>query len=182
MNGDQASMATRTAAGALSGAICALARDRGLRESRKLPLRLQPTQPRRDPDAFLVTKLERTLHRPLPWRLHGTLAGGLRAGYGAATGALLAVVTRRRGLGTASRALLAGTALGAGVWAVGYAGWMPRARLVPPIRGQGLNHVMMSLLAFVASGVVTALPVLLVDRAARRRPWWKRALERRRPR
>jgi NAD(P)-dependent dehydrogenase (short-subunit alcohol dehydrogenase family) len=176
MNEIQTSMVVRTTAGALSGAICALVRRRGLRVSQRLPVRLQPTQPRRDPDAFLVAKLERTLHRPLPWRLHGALASGLHAGYGAATGALLAVVTRRRGLGTAGRAVLAGTALGAAVWAVGYAGWMPRARLVPRLRGQGLNHVTASLLAFTASGVVTALPVLFLDRAARRRPWWRRAL------
>lgn len=176
MNQLQAAPALRIAAGALSGAVFALIRARALRASRRLPLRLQPTLPRRDPDAFLVSKLERTLHRPVPWRLHDALAPGLRAGYGAATGALLALLTRQRGVGTIGRALLAGTTLGATVWAIGYAGWMPRARLVPPLRGQGLNHVVVSMLALTASGIVTAFPVLLLDRASRRQPWWKRAL------
>lgn len=176
MNELQTAPALRIAAGAMSGAIFALVRARALRASRRLPLRLQPTLPRRDPDAFLVSTIERTLHRPLPWKLRDALAPGLRVGYGAATGALLALLTRRRGVGTVGRALLAGTALGAAVWAVGYAGWMPRARLVPPLRGQGLNHVIVSVLELAASGVLTALPVLILDRASRRQPWWKRAL------
>jgi hypothetical protein len=176
MNRDQTNLAVRTAVGALGGAAGALIRARSLRASQRLPLRLQPTQPRRDPDAFLVSKLERALHRPLPWKLHGALARGLRVGYGAANGALLALLTRRRALRTAEGTLLVGAALGTAVWVVGYAGWMPRARLVPPLRGQGLRHVLVSVLGFAASGLVTALPVLLLDRAARQKPWWKRAL------
>src|SRR5690348_2467314 len=128
MNEIQAAPALRIAAGALSGAVFALVRARALRASRRLPLRLQ-----------------RTLHRPLPWKLRDALAPGLRVGYGAAAGALLALLTRRRGVGTIGRALLAGATLGATVWAIGYAGWMPRARLVPGLRGQGLNHVVVSL-------------------------------------
>lgn len=172
----QTNSAIRTAVGAVSGAIGALVRSRGMRASRRLPLRLQPTLPRRDPDAFLVSKLERLLRRPIPLKLHGALASGLRVGYGAATGALLAALTSRRGIGTVGRALLAGVTLGTSVWTVGHVGWMPRARLVPPLRGQGLNHVLVSVVEFAASGIVTALPVLLLDRAARRLPWWKRAL------
>src|SRR3954469_10775087 len=92
--------ALRVAVGAVSGAACALVRSPAMRASRRLPLRLQPTLPRRDPDAFLVAKLERLLRRPLPWRLHAALARALRVGYGSATGALVALVTRRRGIGT----------------------------------------------------------------------------------
>jgi hypothetical protein len=36
--------------------------------------------------------------------------------------------------------------------------------------------VLVSVLELAASGVVTALPVLLLDRTARRRRWWERAL------
>lgn len=169
-------LTVRAAVGASSGAASALIRRRLLQASRRLPLRFQPTLPQRDPDAFLIAKLERVLRRPLPWKLHAAVARGLRVGYGAATGALLAYVTRRRGIGTVGRALLAGATLGGAVWTLGYAGWMPRARLVPPVRWQGLNHVLVSVLEFAASGVVTALPVLLLDRAARRQSFWRRAL------
>jgi hypothetical protein len=54
--------------------------------------------------------------------------------------------------------------LGVAAWALGYAGWMPRAGLVPPLRLQGPTHAGVTALGFAAAGILATVPVLLLDR------------------
>ena len=170
-------LGVHTAEGALGGAMGTLFLGRVMRMAQRLPERLKPTTPREDPGEFVIAKLERLLPRPLSPAEREALAQGLHWAYGIAWGGLLGLATARVRIRTIRAALLAGAALGAAVWAAGYAGWMPLARLTPPVQRQGTRHAGMSLLEHVAYGVVSAAPIYLLDRMARKRPWYERLLE-----
>jgi hypothetical protein len=171
-------MVFHTVSGALGGALGTALMRKGVKASQRLPERFKPTAVRRDPGEFMVAKVEELCGKPLPRRLREALASGLPWGYGVTAGALLGLCTRRSGLRTASSALLAGAALGTALWAVGYAGWLPATKLTPPLQRQGGRHVAVSLLTHILFGVVSAIPLLLLDRKARVEPWWKRAWRR----
>lgn len=171
---------THAAGGAVGGALGTMFLLRAMKASRRLPERLKPTMPRKDPGDFMVSKVEELSGRPLPQRAHDALAQAMHFGYGTTAGTLLGLLTTRRRLRTLGEAALAGSLLGTAIWAVGYAGWLPRAKLTPPVGMQGARHVAVSVAGHVAFGVVSALPLLLVDRALgrRRKPWYLRALGR----
>jgi hypothetical protein len=166
---------SHAASGALGGAIGTGILLQGMKASRKLPERLKPTQVRMDPGEFMVSKVEELRGKPLPRTVRDVLARGMHWGYGTTSGALLGIVTSRLHLRTIPSALLAGPALGTAVWATGYAVWLPAAKLAPPLPRQGGRHVAISILGHVVFGVISAIPVLLLDRSARAEPWWKRA-------
>lgn len=170
-------MMTHATAGVLGGVVGTALLRQGLKASAKLPVRLQPTQVRKDPGDFMVMKLEEFRGKPLPRPVRDLIAQGLHWGYGMTGGLVLGLATSRRHVPTLPAALLAGAALGAGVWAVGYAGWLPAAKLTPPLLRQGGRHIAMSVLGHVAFGLVAVAPILLLDRN-RHQPLWKRALRR----
>lgn len=146
-----------------------------MKATQKLPIRLQPTQPRKDPGEFMVMKLEQFRGKPLGRTLRDVVVQGLPWGYGMMSGLALGILTSRQHVPTVGSALLTGAAAGAGVWAVGYVGWLPATKLTPPVTRQGGRHIAVSLLGHVAFGLVAVAPILLVDRRTHR-PLWKRAL------
>jgi hypothetical protein len=162
-------------AGILGGALGTALLRQGMKASEKLPLRLQPTHSRTDPGEFMVMKLEQFRGKPLPRTVRDVVVQGLHWGYGMTSGLVLGVATSRRHIPTVPSALLAGAVMGAGVWAVGYAGWLPATKLTPPLTQQGGRHIAVSLLGHVAFGIVAVAPILLMDRRSHR-PLWKRAL------
>ncbi len=168
-------MMAHATAGVLGGAVGTVLLKQGLKASSKLPIRLQPTQVRKDPGEFMVMKLEQLRGKPLRRPVRDLLVQGLHWGYGMTSGLVLGLATSRRHVPTLPSALFAGAALGAGVWAIGYAGWLPAAKLAPPLTRQGGRHIAMSVLGHVAFGLVAVAPILLLDRKAHQ-PLWKRAL------
>lgn len=162
-------------AGVLGGAVGTALLRQGLKLSHKLPMRLQPTQVRQDPGDFMVMKIEQFRGKPLRRPIRDLIAHGSHWGYGITSGLLLGLVTSRRHVPTFPAALLAGAVLGTGVWAVGYAGWLPAAKLAPPLTRQGGRHIAVSVLGHIAFGLVAVAPILLLDRTAHQ-PLWKRAL------
>lgn len=160
-------------AGIVGGALGTALLKQGMKATQRLPIRLQPTQPRKDPGEFIVMKLEQFRGKPLRRALRDVVVQGLPWGYGMTSGLVLGLATSHRHVPTMRSALLAGAALGAGVWAVGYIGWLPATKLTPPITRQGGRHIAMSVLGHVAFGVVAAVPLLVMDG---RTPWWRRVL------
>ena len=164
-------------AGIVGGALGTAMLMQGLKVSANLPIRLRPTMARQDPGDFMVMKLEHYRGKPLSRPARERIAQGLRWGYGMTSGLVLGLATSRRHVSTLRSAILAGTALGVGVWAVGYAGWLPATKLTPPLLRQGGRHIAVSVLGHIAFGLVAVAPILWVDRRSRR-PLWKRALSR----
>ncbi len=158
------------AEGLLGGAMGTLFIDRALRGARHLPEALKPTDLERDPGDFVVSKVEALRHRTLPRGVHERMAHALHWAYGIGWGGLFGLALAHTDVRRPRRALLAGAALGAAVWAVGYAGWLPAAGLARPLRRQGLPHALTSLLTHVGYGVVSSLPVLVLERAQHRTP------------
>ncbi|AUX23803.1 uncharacterized protein SOCEGT47_043330 [Sorangium cellulosum] len=165
------------AGGVLGGTVGTALMLKGMKASQKLPERLKPPPVRRDPGEFMVSRVEQLRGAPLRRGLHDALARGMHWGYGATSGALFGLATSRLRLRTLPAALLAGSVMGTAVWAVGYIGWLPAAKLTPPVWRQGARRVAVSVLGHMAFGIVSAIPVLLLDRR-RAEPWWRRALKR----
>jgi len=163
------------ATGILGGAAGTALLQRAMKASERLPVRLQPTRARQDPGEFMIAKVEQLRGAPLSRGVRDFAVQGLHWGYGMTAGLLLGLATSRRHVRTAPSALLAGAILGTGVWAVGYAGWLPATKLTPPLTRQGGRHIAASLLEHVAFGLVAAVPLLLMDRRMKE-PLWRRAL------
>lgn len=164
----------RATVGVLGGALGTAMLMQGMKATQKLPIRLQPTQPRKDPGEFMVMRFEQIRGKPLRRTLRDVVVHGLHWGYGMTSGLVLGLATSRRHVPTLRSALLAGTAAGAGVWAVGYIGWLPAVKLTPPITRQGGRHIAASILGHVAFGLVAVAPLLLLDRRTHR-SFWRRA-------
>lgn len=131
----------------------------------KLPEPWHPTRAGRSPGEYVVGRAELAMRRPLPLKWHGRATAASGFVYGGAWGAALGVLAPVLGVRSVSGVALAGAALGATVWAVGYVGWMPATGLVPPIHRQGATHVTTSFGAHVGFGLVTALVMHALDRA-----------------
>ncbi len=164
--------------GALGGAIGTLLAKKSAMLAQRLPLRFTPTDTRADPGDFVLSRLEGLFRRALSRRVHDRIVAGLPWAYGIAWGSLLGIAVAGLRVHTARKTLLAGAGMGALVWAVGYAGWLPRAGLTRPVLRQGAGHVTTSLLTHVLFGVAAAWPIAFVDQARRRRrPWWQRIFD-----
>lgn len=163
--------------GALGGALGTFALQQALRQSFRMPRSVQPPELREDPGEFIVARVERLRRRPLPNGAHRRLVGALHWGYGIAWAGLLGALAGKVRIRTMRDAALAGAGMGAVVWAVGYAGWLPATGLSRPVREQGAGHVATALLGHVGYGILSAIPIVLIDRLrARRRPFWSRWL------
>ena len=81
-----------------------------------------------------------------------TAAGfGLSFGYGATFGALYGAIR-----GDDSNVLVDGAVLGLVCWAVGYLGWLPAAKLIPPPWKQTPAQMAGPIIEHIAYGIVTA--------------------------
>jgi hypothetical protein len=78
--------------------------------------------------------------------------------FGAAAGALFALVAPRRGGA-------AGMAYGAGVWAASYLGWIPGARILTPATHHPRERNALMIAAHLVWGAVMALSVRELDQA-----------------
>ena len=96
------------------------------------------------------SRLERPARARIPGWAEGAAASGLSLGYGATLGALYAALRPRGGPVVAD-----GIALGVATWAVGYLGWLPAIRLMPPLWEQTPAQVAVPVLEHVAYGVVS---------------------------
>ena len=102
----------------------------------KLPEDFRPPQMKGDPAEYIVSRAERIAGRSLPERQRERAKKSTSWIYGVGGGVLLGALAPALDLRSPGRAIAAGAALGAGVWAAGYAGWLPRAKLVDPLRQQ----------------------------------------------
>jgi hypothetical protein len=121
---------------------------------------------RQHPGEFMVEQA----HRALPDEIRGrvpevvkkTAAQSLGLGYGMTFGALYGLVRRRGG-----NTLVDGAALGLVSWAVGYLGWLPATKLMPPVHKQRPQQVIMPILQHVAFGIVAVAAVQAVRAVAK---------------
>jgi uncharacterized membrane protein YagU involved in acid resistance len=57
---------------------------------------------------------------------------------------------------SATRIVTEGAALGVASWAIGFLGWLPATRLMPPVWKQKTKQVVPSIFSHVLFGIVTA--------------------------
>jgi hypothetical protein len=152
-------------AGLAGGALATWAMRRSLPLAGRLPERLRPPTPRQDPGERMVRVGERLLGHALPRKVHTAAVQGLPWAYGISWPLALAAVSGALGLRTPGRTLAAGAALGAVVWAAGYAGWLPALGLLPPLGEVDPRRSATSLASHAAWGALAALPLALESRA-----------------
>lgn len=113
------------------------------------------TPEREDPGEFMVEAAEeKTLsakeRRQVPKLAEKAAANSLHFGYGASGGVLYAAL-RPKG----KNPLLEGAALGIGIWASGYLGWLPAVGLTPPVTEQTSDQIASSILLHAIYGATT---------------------------
>jgi hypothetical protein len=109
--------------------------------------------PMRDnPDHFIVKQAERLLpektQKKIPENLESAAQYALAFGYGMTLTSLYAVARGKRG-----SLWLDGTALGLSTWAIGYLGWLPATKLMPPVWKQKPTQVVPGILSHVLFGI-----------------------------
>jgi hypothetical protein len=109
---------------------------------------------RQEPGAFMVEQGEKLLpesaRQRIPQRVETGAALLLAAGYGLTFGALYPLLRPRGGSIIAD-----GVLLGLVNWATGYLGWLPAAKLMPPLWRQNAPQVMGPMLQHALYGMVT---------------------------
>ena len=116
------------------------------------PQNLPPIK--QDPGEFMIEKAERylpeKLREKIPEELENMAAKSLAFGYGGTFGALYAASRpETRNL------LLEGSALGLAAWGAGYLGWLPAARLMPPVTKQEPEQIAGPIVSHLLFGIVT---------------------------
>jgi hypothetical protein len=123
-------------------------------EQKLLPETVPPM--REDPGEFMVEQAEDLLpdqtREQLPATVETVAAKSLALGYGMTAGALYGALRPRRG-----NLLVDGTALGLGVWAVGYLGWLPALGLMPPVQQQETEQVAGPIAQHIIFGLATVM-------------------------
>jgi hypothetical protein len=153
-------MMLKLAAGAVGGAAATYLLTKAMPLTRKLPPGLRPQTPHRDPGDFMVTHAEK-LTGPLSQKMHSGAAHGLHWAYGISWPLGLAALSGVLGLDSTKKTIAAGAILGAIVWAVGYAGWLPALGLAPPVHRVPLKKSASGLVSHVAYGALASLPLAL---------------------
>lgn len=157
------------AGGLIGGVLSTAMMQKGMALTARMPEAMRPPPMRQDPGDFLVGKYEEHRGRRLPQPAHQKAARSLHWIYGIGWASALALFGPRLKMHDLGRATALGAALGAGVWAVGFLGWLPSFGLVAPVRKQGLSHHASALITHVGYGVVAALPIYLGNRLFARR-------------
>jgi hypothetical protein len=153
-------MMLKLAAGAVGGALATYLMRKSMPLSQKLPARMQPQMPNRDPGHFMVRQGEKLVGALSP-KMHSGAAHGLHFAYGMSWPVGLAALSGVLGLRSVGKTVAAGAILGAVVWAVGYAGWLPAAGLTPPVHRVPLAKSASGLVSHVAYGALASLPLAL---------------------
>jgi hypothetical protein len=108
-----------------------------------------------DAGEYMVGKTETVMPEravaALPAPLEQAAAKSLHLGYGMTSGLLFAALRPRP-----RNVVVEGAALGLGVWAAGYLGWLPAAQLMPPLREQTAKQIAVPLAEHVLFGVAVA--------------------------
>lgn len=162
MNQHLGSLVGGTVGGALGTAFI----QKGMQLSGKLPEPVRPPPPRQDPAEYILGRIASWRGRPLAPATHRRAAHGLHWVYGLGWSSLLGLLGPRLGMNRIERAAVAGAAFGAGVWAVGYLGWLPRAGIVERPRDSRIGPTVTNLLSHVGYGLLAALPIHLANRIA----------------
>ena len=145
---------TRLLQGAAAGFAATVALQ-GLRTAseRWIPASMGPV--RGDPGVFMVQQAQDALPPSKadssPDAAETAAAKGLAVGYGVLPGVLYAALRPEGG-----NPLVGGAALGVGVWAAGYLGWLPAAGLMPPITEQSAEEAVGPLVRHALYGVAVA--------------------------
>ena len=109
---------------------------------------------RQEPGEYMVEKAEEVLppqtRAHVPETAEKIAAQALGVGYGLTFGALYAA-TRP----DSETVLADGAALGLGVWAVGYLGWLPGLKIMPPLWEQNGKQISAPIVQHALYGVVT---------------------------
>ncbi|HEX6835565.1 MAG TPA: hypothetical protein VF334_03275 [Polyangia bacterium] len=145
-------------AGAVGGAVGTLLMLQSMPLADKLPEKLKPPMPEKDPGDLLVEKGERIVG-PLSPKMHSRAVQGLRWCYGLVWPLGLAALADLLGLRSAKKTIAAGAVLGAVVWIIGYEGWLPALGVVPPAHRVPLGKNASSLASHVAYGTIAAVPL-----------------------
>jgi hypothetical protein len=148
----------KLAAGAVGGAIATLAMKQSFPLQGRLPKRLQPIMPKKDPGDFLLGRAEKRFGKLSP-KLHSGAVQGMPWAYGLVWPLGLAALSRLLRLRSASRTIAAGAALGALVWVIGYEGWLPAFGLTPPAHRVGIGKNATGIMTHVAYGTLASLPL-----------------------
>jgi hypothetical protein len=143
----------RLALGAAAGLAATLALQVVRTSTQKLiPEAVPPI--RKDPGEFMVEQAEELLPEEtrdeIPDTAEAAAAKSLAMGYGMTFGALYGAL--RDG---DSNSVVDGLALGLGVWAIGYLGWLPATELMPPIADQTSEQVATAVLQHALFGLMT---------------------------
>lgn len=155
--------------GAVGGALGTAFIQKSVQLGDRLPQALQRPPMAHELGELIVGKLEDQRGRSLEPKAHRRAASSLHWMYGVGWGAALGALAPRLGMTRLSRAAVAGAAMGAGVWAMSYAGWLPRAGLTPTLREQGLGAAASNLGVHVGYGILSALPIYFANRLLGRR-------------
>lgn len=153
----------KLAAGAVGGAVATYLMQKAMPLSQRLPERFQPPLPKQDPGHFMVQKSKRIVGELSP-KVHSGAAQGLHWAYGVSWPLGLAALSGALGLRSPGKTIAAGAILGAIVWAVGYAGWLPATGLMPQVHRVPLAKNASSLASHVAYGTLASLPLALAGR------------------
>ena len=150
-------MATRLAKHAAEGALAGIAGTAALAgiilPAEKYLPDFHPPQAE-DPGSFMLWQAEKYLPRKT-WvkipRSANTAAGfALSFGYGATFGLLYGLFRKRK-----PNILIDGAALGLVTWAVGYLGWLPATKLIPPPHKQTPAQLAGPIVEHIAYGIAT---------------------------
>jgi hypothetical protein len=155
--------------GLVGGALGTAAIRNSFKHAGRIPEVIRPPAMLRDPGDYLIERIEQRRGRPLSAKLHRRSAEALAWIYGVTGPLALSALAPRLRLRRVGRALAAGAAVGAAVWAIGFLGWLPRTRLVAPVKQQGVSHHASALASHVAYGAIAALPIYAANRVAERR-------------
>jgi uncharacterized membrane protein YagU involved in acid resistance len=156
-------MLIKLAAGAVGGAVATMLMQKSMPLAKKLPERLQPAMPKRDPGHFMVEQAEKIVG-PLPPKVHSGAAHGLHLAYGITWPMGLAALSGALGLRSIGKTIAAGAALGAIVWLISYEGWLPAVGLAPPAHRLPLVKNASGLVSHVAYGVLASVPLAIAAR------------------
>jgi hypothetical protein len=157
------------AGGLVGGALGTVAIRASMKLAPQLPMRMRAPSVHKDPGEYIIERLEQRRGGAFSQKVHERAIKGAGWAYGITWASILAALGPWIGMHKLGRAVGAGAALGAGVWALGYLGWLPRLGLVEPPRRSGIGQHATNLVGHVAYGVLAALPIYAANRMTARR-------------
>jgi hypothetical protein len=151
------------AAGLAGGLVGTLFMRQLMKLGQKMPQSFQPKM-HGDPAEVVWDRTEQLIGRDIPDETRHRFAPALSYLYGVTGPLVLGAVAHKLGRGSLGRTLAAGAVMGGIVWAVGALGWLPLSGVAEPIQRQPLPATANQLVGHTAYGVLSALPIALVER------------------